>query len=320
MENIIKPEILKISEEKNSAVFEIKPCYPGYGLTLGNALRRVLLSSLPGFAITSMKIKGVNHEFTTISHILEDVVEIMLNLKQVRIKSNLTEDEILTAELKASGEKEIKAGDIFVPEGVEIINKDLHIATLTEKKANLEISFTIEKGIGYIQVNKNQIANLPVGAIALDAMFSPVVKANYEVEDMRVGQMTNYNKIKMEIKTDGTMDPQQALLKSSKILVDQFKSLLGEDFIEESAASNKESENPQKAEEDEYAEAPEALKIFELGISKKIAMILEENKIKTVNKLASKSKKAISEFPGIGAKGIAEISKALNELGLSLKE
>lgn len=321
MDNIIKPEILKISEEKNSAVFEIKPCYPGYGLTLGNALRRVLLSSLSGAAITSIKIKGISHEFTTIPHVMEDAVEIMLNLKQVRIKVDST-DEVITAELKVSGEKEIKAGDIVVSNGAEIINKDLHIATMADKKASVEMSFVIEKGIGYRHVDKSQIESMPVGSIALDAMFSPVVKANYEIEDMRVGQMTNYNKIKMQIETDGTMEPEQALLKSSVILVGQFKSLIGESFAEEASAANAENENKDQAktEEDEYAEAPESLKVSELGLSKRTVAILEENKIKTVNKLANKSKKVISELSGIGAKGLAEIDKALNELGLSLKD
>lgn len=317
MENITKPEISKISEEKNSAVFEIKPCYPGYGLTLGNALRRVMLSSLPGAAITNIRIKGASHEFSTIPNVLENIVEIILNLKQVRIKLN-NSDERIEAELKASGEKEVKAGDIAVPGGVEIINKDLHLAALTDKKANFEMAITIEKGIGYSLTEKNQAKENAIGSIAIDAIFSPVVKVNYEVEDMRVGQMTNYNKIRMRIETDGTMNPEEALARSAGILVDQFRSFAGETEAEQPEAEEKKEQK--EIEEDEYAEAPEALKVSELGLPKRITSILEENKIKTVNKLAGKSKKAISELPGMGSKGLAEIDKALNELGLSLKD
>jgi len=319
MENIIKPKIIKVSEDKNNtAIFEIKPCYPGYGMTLGNALRRVLLSSLSGAAITDVKIKGVSHEFTTVPNVLEDFVEILLNLKQVRLKMDSSE-ESLQAELKISGEKEVKAGDIKTPTGVQVVNKNLHIATVTDKKASLEMTFTIKKGIGYAEVRQNE-KDIAVGAIAIDAIFSPVVKVNYEIENMRVGQMTNYNKIKMEIQTDGTIDPEESLVYAVKILVNQFRSLIDDDQEDEEAVHGEIKEEDVKEDFDEYAEAPEALKISELELSKRTVKILEENNIQTVNKLASKSKEAISNLPGIGAKGFDEISGALNELGLSLKE
>lgn len=319
MDEIINPKISKvIDKENNTAVFEIKPCYPGYGITLGNALRRALISSLPGAAITNIRIKGAGHEFSTIAGVLEDIVQITLNLKQVRIRMN--SEEKVSASLKILGEKEITAGDIKVPSNVEIVNKDLHIATLTDKKSELDMAIAIEKGIGYVPSEKAQQADFPIGTIVLDAIFSPVVKVKYGVEDIRVGGMTNYNKINLEIQTDGTIAPQGALNHALSILINQFKSIAGEEADLGLNKADSEKEKPEIEEVDFDANNPEALKISELELSKRIAGILEENKIKTVNKLASKSRKDIAELSGLGNKGIEEIIKALNSIGLSLKE
>jgi len=171
-----KPHVIK--QEGNRAVFEIKPCYPGYGVTLGNSLRRVLLSSLPGAAITAIKIKGVSHEFSTIPYVLEDVVQIILNLKQIRIKTH--SEEPVTFLLRIKGEKEVKAGDIEKSSDVEVISKNAHIATLTDKKAELEMEIRVEKGRGYLPVEKRVKEKLEIGTIAVDAIFSPVKKINYE--------------------------------------------------------------------------------------------------------------------------------------------
>lgn len=318
MESIINPKISKVlDKENNMAVFEIKPCYPGYGITLGNALRRVLISSLPGAAITNMRIKGVSHEFSTIQGVLEDIVQISLNLKQVRIK--MDSEEKVSATIKVSGEKEITAADIEVPSNIEIVNKNLHIASITDKKTEVEIMLTIEKGIGYIPTEKVEDKDLPIGTIIIDALFSPVIKVNYEVEDIRVGKMTNYNQVNLEIQTDGTVTPKEALDHALNILINQFKSICGEEVSCLSEIKTGEIEK-KETEIDTDANNPEALKISELDLPKRIVTILEDNKIKTVNKLAGKSKKDISEISGMGAKAVEEVVKALKNIGLSLKE
>jgi DNA-directed RNA polymerase subunit alpha len=216
----LKAKIAK--KEENRAVFEIDGCYPGYGMTLGNAFRRVLLSSLPGAAITSVKIKGVSHEFSTIPHILEDVIHIILNLKQIRFKVNSPESLPLKIELKASGEKDVKAKDIKLSSEIEIINKDIHIAALTDKKAKLEMEIEIQSGLGYVPVEQRRKEKLDIGAIAVDAIFSPVKKINYEIENMRVGDRTDFNRLMIDIETDGSITPEEAFRKSADILVDHF--------------------------------------------------------------------------------------------------
>jgi len=216
-----KPKIIK--KENNKAVFEIDGCYPGYGMTLGNAFRRVLLSSLPGAAVTSVKIKGASHEFSTIPYVLEDVIRIMLNLKQVRFRVNSLEALPLKVELKATGEKEIKAKDIKTTSEIEIINKDIHIATLTDKKAKLEMEIEVDGGLGYIPVEQRKKEKLEIGTIAIDAIFTPITKINYEIENMRVGERTDFNRLRIEIETDGSITPEEAFKKAADILVEHFQ-------------------------------------------------------------------------------------------------
>ena len=217
----LKPKIIKKSE--NHAIFEIDNCYPGYGITIGNAFRRVLLSSLSGAAIIAVKIKGVSHEFSTIPNVLEDVVQIILNLKQVRLKLNVPElASPIKVELKASGEKEVKAKDIKTTAEVEILNKNTHIATLTNPKAKLEMEIEIGTGLGYVPVEERKREKLEIGSIALDAVYTPVKKVNYEVENMRVGDRTNFNRVKIEIETDGSITPEDAFTRAADILVEHF--------------------------------------------------------------------------------------------------
>ena len=216
-----KPNIIK--KEGNRAVFEINGCYPGYGMTLGNAFRRVLLPSLSGAAITSVKIKGVSHEFSTIPYVLEDVIQIILNLKQIRFKINSEEALPTKAELKVSAEKKVKAKDIKLGSELEIINKDIHIATLTDKKAKLEIELEIDSGLGYVPVEQRRKEKLEIGSIAIDAIFTPIKKVNYEVENMRVGDRTDFNRLRIDIETDGSITPEEAFYKAAGILVDHFK-------------------------------------------------------------------------------------------------
>jgi DNA-directed RNA polymerase subunit alpha len=216
----LKAKIIKKSD--NHAIFEIDNCYPGYGITIGNAFRRVLLSSLEGAAVTSVKIKGVSHEFSTIPNVLEDVIQVILNLKQVRFKVLAKEVFPIKVELKANGQKEVKAKDIKLTSDVEIINKDIHIATLTSPKAKLEMEIEIGTGLGYLPVEQRKKEKLEIGSIALDAIFTPIKKVNYEVENMRVGERTDFNKVKIDIETDGSINPEQAFIKTADILVEHF--------------------------------------------------------------------------------------------------
>lgn len=209
-----------ISKAGNQAVFEISPLYPGYGMTIGNTLRRVLISSLGGGAITSVKIKGIDHEFSAIPGVLEDVIEIILNLKKVRLKM-FTDDPVVLI-LKVKGEKDVTAEDVEATADVEIVNKDQHIATITDKKTELEIEITAEKGLGYVPAEQRQKEKLSVGKIAIDGIFTPIRNVNFTVENIRVGQRTDYNKVILDIETDGTVSPEEALKQASQILIDHF--------------------------------------------------------------------------------------------------
>jgi len=214
----IKPKIIK--EEGNKSIFEIGELHPGYGITIGNALRRVLLSSLEGAAITQVKISGVSHEFSTIPGVLEDVISIILNLKKLRFK--VFSDEPQKAVLNVKGEKDVKGSDFKVPSQLELISKDVHLATLTSKNANLEIEVKIEKGIGYqLKDNRNE-EEVEVGAILIDSIFTPVQKVSYRSENMRVGDRTDFDKLFLEVETDGTISPEEALIQSSNILLKHF--------------------------------------------------------------------------------------------------
>ncbi len=236
-----KIEVLK--EEQNRTVFEISPLYPGYGITIGNALRRILLSSIQGAAIVTVKIKGVSHEFSTIDGVLENVIEILINLKKIRLK--LFSEEPVTLQLKVSGEKEIKAKDIKTTSDVEIINQDEHIATLTDKKAELDMEIVVEKGIGYVPVEQRQKEKISVGTLAIDAIFSPVKNANFTIENIRVGQRTDYNKLVFEVETDGTVKPKDAMIKAVKIMTDHLN-IMTQRLGEETETNNKPSEDSEE--------------------------------------------------------------------------
>ena len=328
-----KPKIIK--QEANSAVFEIKSCYPGYGMTIGNAFRRVLLSSLTGAAITSVKIKGVNHEFSTIPNIMEDVVEIILNLKKVKFK--MYTDNPVKLTLKSSGEKEVKASDIKATNDVEIVNKEARIATITDKNGKLEMEIQVEKGIGYAPIEYQDKDNLEIGNISMDAIFTPIKKVNYKVENMRVGKMTNYDKLTLEIETDGSMTPEEAFKEASRLLVSHFnlfREVIKEEKEEKEAERSEEEaikeklakeiikkEKEEKEEKEEERRKEDVLKtlVDDLNLSSRTLKALSENKIKTIGKLVKKSEDDLKTLPGIGDKGIKEIKKSLGKLGLTLK-
>lgn len=213
--------------EPNRSMFTISPCYPGYGTTLGNALRRVLLSSLPGGAITAVRIKGVDHEFSNIEHVKEDVVDILLNLKKVRLKVH--SDEAVQITLTVNGKKKITAKDFEKNSDVEVVNPECHIATLTDAASKMEITAIAQKGRGYIPVEARENEKLDIGFMALDAVYTPVRNVNFKTEHVRVEQMTNYDKLLLDVTTDGTLSPEEALQQASSILVEHF-SLIGTSF------------------------------------------------------------------------------------------
>lgn len=207
----------------NRATIIVEPCYPGYGTTLGNAVRRVLLSSLGGAAVTHIRIKGVQHEFSTLPFLKEDVVDFLLNVKQLRVK--IHEGEEATLALTAHGEKEVTAGELTGPSNVEVMNKDLVLATLTDKSAEFELEVFVKKGRGYVPVEAREEEKTDIGLIAVDAIYTPVKVVNFDTEHVRVGKMTNYDKLTIDIATDGSVSPTQAFHEAVTILVEQFQTL-----------------------------------------------------------------------------------------------
>jgi len=262
MESIILPSKIEIKKGKlpNEAVVTVEPCYYGYGTTLGNALRRVIMSSLPGAAVTAVKIKGVQHEFSTIPHVKEDVVEIILNLKQLRLKVFSAEPVRLT--MRVRGEKEATAADIDKSADVEIINPDSHIATLTNKNADLEMEIFVSQGRGYVPVEAREKEKLELGAIAIDSIFTPIRNIGYKVENVRVGDITNYDRLVLNIETDGSITPREALHQGVQLLIDHFNLFLegakeGEAEVKEKVIGKKEEKvEIQEAEAAPAEEAP----------------------------------------------------------------
>jgi DNA-directed RNA polymerase subunit alpha len=306
-----KPRI--VSEEGFSGSYEIDGLYPGYGHTLGNSLRRIILSSLPGVAITSIKIAGVDHEFSSVEGVKEDVIALILNLKKVRIK--MLTDEPQTIELKVKGVKEVTAGDITVPGQVEILNPDLYLASLGSKSAELSIEMKIEKGLGYVPKEVLEKDRTEIGHIALDAIFSPIRRVNYEVENMRIGDRTDFNKLKLFIETDGTITPNEALEESIMIMISQLKAIVGfkepEIVIKEKADETDDS----KETDTEFLKT----RIETLDLSARTINALSNGNIRTVGGLARKKEADLDDIEGLGSKGIQEIKKVLSNFGITLK-
>ncbi|MBI2086933.1 MAG: DNA-directed RNA polymerase subunit alpha [Candidatus Zambryskibacteria bacterium] len=314
-----KPKVISEEGAENnsfSGIFEIDGLYPGYGHTLGNSLRRIILSSLPGVAITSVKITGVSHEFSVIDDIKEDVITILLNLKKIRMR--FATDEPQTITLKAKGERVVTAADLEAPGQVEILTPEQVIATLTSKSAAIEMEIHAEKGLGFMPKEMIDKSRVDIGTIALDGIFTPIRKASYEVENMRVGDRTDFNKLKIFIETDGTVTPSTALSTAIEIMISQLKAVVGfkedEPVLEEipiisSAALPKTDVDP------------EVLKtrIESLDLSARTLNALSGANIRTIGGLARKKEKDLLEISGLGAKGIQEIRKALGEFGITLK-
>jgi len=302
------PSQIKLVEEKdkNTAVFEIEGLYPGYGVTIGNSLRRVLYSSLEGAAVTKVKVKGVQHEFSTIPGIQEDAIELCLNLKKLRFKVFSLEPQKVS--LKVKGEKEIKGADFTLPSQVELVNKDVHIATSTLKSITFEMEIEIAKGTGYVPSELRDKEKLGVGEMSLDAIFAPVRRVAFHVKDMRVGDRTDYNKLRIEIETDGTITPKEALAQACDILISHFSLIRGE-FEEKKKEVKKEKKKEVSLSEN---------KIEDLKLSTRTINALEKNSIKTIAGLLKKKGDNFSSIEGLGDKGVEEIKKALKKLKIDL--
>lgn len=317
------PKLVK--KEGNLGIFEIDDIYPGYGVTLANALRRVMLSSLQGAAVTSTKIRNVSHEFSTLPGVKEDIVEIILNLKQLRFK--LYGDEPVKVNISAKGEGKVTASDIKASSQIEVINKNAPIATLTNKNAELSLELTVEKGLGYLTVEQQAKGKKETGVIAIDAIFSPVRKVGYEVENARVGQRTDYNKIIFEIETDGSIDPEDALSQSAEILIKQFDAvrlISGKTATKENAAEdileNKEKKKTKETVKEAKDESVLLKSIEDMNFSARTIAALKENKLKNAGAICKKSEADLLEMTKMGAVAVKEIKKELGKLGLVLKQ
>jgi len=318
--NVILPSKPRIVlEEDTKGVYEIDGLYPGYGHTLGNSLRRIILSSLPGAAVTAIKIAGVDHEFSVIDGVKEDVVTILLHLKKIRFK--LTSDEPQKVTLSAKGPKVVTAEMIKAPGQVEILNPELYIAEITGK-VNFDIELTIEKGLGFVPKEVLQKGKVEIGTIALDAIFTPIRRVSYEVENMRVGDKTNHNRLRISIETDGTISPRESLEKSIAIMIEQLNAIL--DFKpapKKEVAAVEEQEEAPKAEGGAAEDQTEILKtrIDNLNLSTRTLNALESANIRTIGGIAKKKKEDLLKIEGIGDKGIQEIKRILSNYGITLK-
>jgi len=304
------PSSLKIiKDSKTFGQFEIEGLYPGYGITIGNALRRVLLSSIEGAAVTSFQIKGINHEFSAIPYVQETALDIMLNLKQLRVKLYSQEHQIL--KLIAKGKKKVYASDFQPNSNVEIMNPDLLLATLTDKRAALDMQVTVERGLGYVRVEERKKEKLPIGTIAVDAIFTPVRKVNFEVENMRVGKRTDFNRLLLSIETDGSVTPKEALSQAAAILEKHFQ-FIQEGILPSSTVKAEVSEDRKKKE-------PKEIPVEELDLSPRTKGILEDNNIKTLAGLLRYRKENLAKMKGLGKKSLEEIKEVLKGLRYTLK-
>ena len=325
-----KPAV--IVEEGDLGVYEIEGLYPGYGHTLGNSLRRIILSSLPGYAITAIKIDGVSHEFSTIEGVKEDVIAIILNLKKVRFK--VVGDDPQVVNLKVTGPKKVTAGDIKAPGQIEVVNEDEYIAEITQKGVTLDIEMNLEKGLGYVSKEVLQKDKVNIGMIAMDAIFTPIRRVSYEVEQMRVSNRTDYNKLRISIETNGDVSPREALEKSIEIMINQLKAVIGfkedlEDIISEKEEAERDikkskttEETETKAGADEESEKDEDIlktRIEDLSLSTRTERALSTASIRTVGGLSRKSEDDLLALEGLGEKGVQEIKRALSNFGIVLK-
>ncbi|MGM9568320.1 MAG: DNA-directed RNA polymerase subunit alpha [Clostridia bacterium] len=312
MSGMEKPKIqcVEMNGAKTYGRFVVEPLERGYGITLGNALRRVLLSSLPGAAVTSVKIDGVLHEFSTIPGVYEDTTDLILNLKGICVKLHTDEEKLLT--LEAEGEGEITAGDFKCSSEVEILNPDHHIATL-DSNGSLQMEVVVERGRGYNSVEKNKKENAPLGVIPIDSFFSPITKVIFHVEDTRVGQQTDFDKLTLDIWTDGSIYPDEAISKSAKILAEYLKLFIGLTEVpgDDIIMVEKKEDNKDKILD---------MTIEELDMSVRSYNCLKRAGINTVQELTQRTEEDMMKVRNLGRKSLEEVMEKLSELNLSLRK
>ncbi len=304
-------EVAEISEDKKYGKFVVEPLERGYGITLGNSLRRIMLSSLPGAAVSQVKIEGVLHEFSSIPGVKEDVTEIIMNIKSLAIRNSSDTNEPKTAYIEYDGEGVVRASDIQVDQDIEILNPDLVIATLSGKETKLYMELTITKGRGYVGSDKNKTEDLPIGVIAVDSIYTPVERVNVTVENTRVGQITDYDKLTLDVYTNGTLVPDEAVSLAAKVLSEHLNL-----FIDL-------SENAKTAEimvekEDDEKEKVLEMSIDELELSVRSYNCLKRAGINTVEELTNKTSEDMMKVRNLGRKSLEEVLAKFKELGLQL--
>jgi len=312
MKNFEMPKRLALDEASYTPTygkFIAEPFERGYGVTIGNSLRRVLISSIEGTAVTSIKIDGVHHEFSAINGVVEDVPQIILNLKKLILKSHFKTPKPIIIDVEKKGD--ITAKDIQADETVEIVNPDLHIATLT-KNVHFKVEMEVARGRGYVPADRNKKEEQPIGVIAIDSIFTPVKKVNFQVENTRVGQITDYDRLIVEIWTNGSIEPKEALLYASNILQRHLDIFVGFGKLPE------EEEEPEETEEQKMMREKLKIPISELELSVRSSNCLKESKIKTIGDLVKKSELEMLQYRNFGKKSLAEINKVLGDMGLSL--
>jgi len=312
MIEIEKPKIetVEISEDATFGKFVVEPLERGYGTTLGNSLRRILLSSLPGAAVTSVQIDGALHEFSTIDGVVEDVTTIVLNLKNLALK--IYSDEVKTLEIDVQGEGTVTAADLIYDSDVEVLNPDLHIATLNEK-GNLHMKLSAERGRGYRPAEENKKDDLPIGVVPIDSIFTPVSRANYQVENTRVGQSANYDKLTLDVWTDGSIRPEEAVSLGAKILTEHLNIFVGLTEEDQTAEIMVEKEEDQK-------EKVMEMTVEELDLSVRSYNCLKRAGINTVQELTTKSEEDMMKVRNLGRKSLDEVKSKLADLNLGLRK
>jgi len=304
-------EVVEISEDKRYGRFVVEPLERGYGITLGNSLRRIMLSSLPGVAVSQVKIEGVLHEFSSIPGVKEDVTEIIMNIKNLAIKSNSEGNEVKTAYIEYEGEGIVHASDIQVDQDIEILNPDLVIATLSGKDTKLYMELTITKGRGYVSADKNKTEDFPIGVIAIDSIYTPVERVNVTVENTRVGQITDYDKLTLDVYTNGTLVPDEAVSLAAKVLSEHLSL-----FID--LSENAKTAEVMVEKEDDEKEKVLEMSIDELELSVRSYNCLKRAGINTVEELTNKTSEDMMKVRNLGRKSLEEVLAKLKELGLQL--
>ena len=304
-------EVVEISEDNKYGRFVVEPLERGYGITLGNSLRRIMLSSLPGVAVSQIKIDGVLHEFSSIPGVKEDVTEIVMNVKSLAIKNNSDANEVKTAYIEYEGEGVVRASDIQVDQDIEILNPDLVIATLSGKDTKLYMELTITRGRGYVGADKNKTEDLPIGVIAIDSIYTPVERVNVTVENTRVGQITDYDKLTLDVYTNGTLAPDEAVSLAAKVLSEHLSL-----FID--LSENAKTAEVMVEKEDDEKEKVLEMSIDELELSVRSYNCLKRAGINTVEELTNKPSEDMMKVRNLGRKSLEEVLAKLKELGLQL--